>query len=129
MGLHGKHTRRAGRDTGTLKQSAQQVDDSPTWKQEVNRRVAEHNGRKGQSALDKNSAAANHPTDTAAAKTAARVAARYAKVPSYSELLAEEARAAVRAAENASMAAIEAQVKAESVLAGLEAAAGMGFGG
>jgi uncharacterized RDD family membrane protein YckC len=57
-----------------------------------------------------------------AAAAAARVAARYAKAPSYSDMLAEEARAAVRAAEAASKAALEAQAKAEQVLAGLEAA-------
>jgi uncharacterized RDD family membrane protein YckC len=50
------------------------------------------------------------------------VAARYAKAPSFSEMLAEEARGAVRAAEAASRAALEAQAAAESVLAGLEAA-------
>jgi hypothetical protein len=50
------------------------------------------------------------------------VAARYANAPSFSEMLAEEARGAVRAAEAASRAALEAQAAAESVLAGLEAA-------
>lgn len=57
-----------------------------------------------------------------AAQAAARVAARYATAPSYSEMLATEARAAVRAAEAASKAALEAQTAAESLLAGLEAA-------
>lgn len=51
------------------------------------------------------------------------MAARYAKAPSYSEMLASEARAAVRAAEAVSKAALEAQTAAESLLAGLEAAA------
>ncbi len=53
---------------------------------------------------------------------AARVAARYAHAPSYNELLAGEARVAVRAAEAASRAALEAQAAAESVLAEIEAA-------
>jgi len=44
------------------------------------------------------------------------------RAPSYSEMLADEARAAVRAAEAASKAALVAQAAAESVLAGLEAA-------
>ena len=65
---------------------------------------------------------AQQTADTPAAQAAARVAARYAKAPSYSEMIAEEARAAVRAAEAASRAALEAQAAAESVLAGLEAA-------
>ncbi len=56
------------------------------------------------------------------AEAAARVAARYAKAPKYSDMLAGEARAAVRAAEAASRAAQEAQAAAESVLAELEAA-------
>ncbi len=56
------------------------------------------------------------------ALAAARVAARFAKAPSYSEMLTGEARAAVRAAEAASRAAQQAQAAAESVLAGLEAA-------
>ncbi len=60
--------------------------------------------------------------DSRAAQTAARVAARYAKAPSYSEMLAAEARAAVAAAEAVSRAALEAQAAAESVLASIEAA-------
>lgn len=59
-------------------------------------------------------------TSSLAAAAAARVAARYAKAPRYSDVLAGEARAAVRAAEAASRAALEAQAAAESVLAGLE---------
>jgi uncharacterized RDD family membrane protein YckC len=106
-----------------LKQSAQQVDEWPDWKLEVNRRVAEHKGRKGQTAAAEDSPAESHPADSPAARTAAKVAARFAKVPSYSELMAEEARAALRAAEAASRAALEAQAAAEAVLAGLEAAA------
>jgi uncharacterized RDD family membrane protein YckC len=55
------------------------------------------------------------------------VAERYAKAPSYSEMLAAEARAAIHAAEAASRAAFEAQVAAhaaaQSILASLEAAA------
>jgi len=115
---------RTGRDTGALRQSAQQIDEPDSWKQEVTRRVAEHNERRVPAA---NEAQAHgdgrHTASGRAAEAAARVAARYAKAPSYSEMLAEEARAAVRAAEAASKAALEAQAAAESVLAGLEAAA------
>ena len=96
---------------------------APAWKQEVNRRLAAHKSHKGGSApeLDAN-ADAQRGTSNRAVQAAARVAARYAKAPSYSEMMAEEARAAVRAAEAASWAALEAQAAAESVLAGLEAA-------
>jgi len=59
---------------------------------------------------------------TRAAQAAARVAERYKNAPSYSEMLAAEARAAVAAAEVASRAALEAQAAAESVLASIEAA-------
>lgn len=59
-----------------------------------------------------------------AAQAAARVLERYAQAPSYSEVLADEARNAMRAAEAASKAAQEAQAAVQSVLDGLEAAAG-----
>jgi len=90
----------------------------------VTRRVAEHKERMIPAANEsQGNADGRHAASRRAAEAAARVAARYAKAPSYSEMLAEEARAAVRAAEAASRAALEAQAKAESVLAGLEAAA------
>jgi uncharacterized RDD family membrane protein YckC len=112
-----------GREQIALRQSAEKVEETSSWKQEVNRRIAEHNGRKN---AVTNEPQANpdvqHPAGSLAAQAAARVAARYAKAPSYSELMAEEARAAVRAAEAASKAALEAQAAAESVLAGIEAA-------
>jgi uncharacterized RDD family membrane protein YckC len=57
-----------------------------------------------------------------AAKAAARVALRFAQAPSYNEMLATEARAAVEAAEVAAVAAQEAHAKAQMVLAGIEAA-------
>ncbi|MGA3045874.1 MAG: RDD family protein [Terracidiphilus sp.] len=99
---------------------------APSWKQEVNRRIAAHKNQKhlspqGPQALSTRQTAASG-TPSRAAQAAARVAARYAKAPSYSEMLAEEARSAVRAAEAASRAALEAQAVAESVLASLEAA-------
>ncbi|MGA2169810.1 MAG: RDD family protein [Terracidiphilus sp.] len=91
----------------------------------MNRRVAEHKGRKGAPRGETEThGEAQRGTSSRAAEAAARVAARYAKAPSYSEMLAEEARAAVRAAEAASRAALDAQAAAESILAGLEAASG-----
>jgi uncharacterized RDD family membrane protein YckC len=49
-----------------------------------------------------------------------RVAARYAKAPSYSEMLAAEARNAARAAEAAAVAAGEARDAAQAILVGLD---------
>jgi uncharacterized RDD family membrane protein YckC len=100
-----------------------QVNISSTWKQEVNQIVAAHKDRKVSSFAEPGAvSAAHHAADARAVAAAARVAARFARAPSYSEMLAAEARAAVRAAEAASKAALEAQAAAESVLAGLEAA-------
>jgi uncharacterized RDD family membrane protein YckC len=106
-----------------LSTSAVLADLSPSWKQEVNRRVAAHQSRKRSSTAEARPRLEPNPgAHSRAAEAAARVAARYAKVPSYSEMLANEARAAVRAAEAVSRAALEAQAAAESILAGLEAA-------
>jgi RDD family len=96
---------------------------SPAWKQEVNRRLAEHRGRKGAPETDLHlPSQAPHSASQRAQQAAARVAARYASAPSYSEVLAAEARAALRAAEAASRAALEAQAAAQSLLDGIEAA-------
>ena len=96
---------------------------SPAWKQEVNRRIAEHRNRKPHSAPESDASSGEHRSaGSRAAEAAARVAERFANAPSYSEMLAGEARAAVRAAEFASRAALHAQAAAEQVLAGLEAA-------
>jgi uncharacterized RDD family membrane protein YckC len=57
-----------------------------------------------------------------ATEAAARVAARYAKAPSYSQMQAAEASAALRAAEIATQAALDAQAAAQAALAGLQAA-------
>jgi len=85
--------------------------------------VAAHKDRKLVAVVTPEANGASHRGASArAAEAAARVAARYAKVPSYSDVLAGDARAAVRAAEAASRAAQEAHAAAESVLAGIEAA-------
>jgi len=96
----------------------------PAWKQEVNRRVAAHMSRKAPFASESTPAQDDRPTHgSRAAQAAARVAERYAQAPSYSELLADEARNAMRAAEAASKAAQQAQAAVQYVLDGLEAAA------
>jgi len=95
------------------------------WKQEVNRRLAEHKYRRGIAAVAPSAPAPPpHPSNgSRAAQAAARVAARYSKAPSYSEMQAAEARTVVRAAEIATQVALEAQAAAEAVLANLDAAA------
>lgn len=95
----------------------------PAWKQEVNRRLAAHKNRKGACATPAANAEAVKSGNSRAAEAAARVAARYAKAPSYSEMQAAEAHLAVRAAEIATQVALEAQAAAHSALAELHAAA------
>jgi uncharacterized RDD family membrane protein YckC len=95
---------------------------TPAWKQEVNQRLAAHRTRRGepQEAAGRSVSEGVRAASGRAAEAAARVAARYAKAPSYSELLAGEARAVVRAAGAAAEAARNAQAAAQAVLAGLE---------
>ncbi|HET6170875.1 MAG TPA: RDD family protein [Terracidiphilus sp.] len=93
----------------------------PAWKQEVNRRLAQHKHRKGTPA-QQGPAQPQAMGNSRAAEAAARVAARYSKAPTYSQMQAEEARTAVRAAEIATKVALEAQATAESALAELHAA-------
>jgi len=94
-----------------------------SWKQEVSRRIAAHKNRKGGDPAEKPTQASHPLGSSRAAAAAARVAARYSKAPSYSQLQAEEARVAVRAAEIATQVALEAQAVAEDALAELHAAA------
>jgi uncharacterized RDD family membrane protein YckC len=102
-------------------QSNEAASGTPAWKQEVNQRLAAHRNRRGgpQDAAARTQENPRPASDRAAA-AAARVAARYAKAPSYSQLLAGEARAVVRAAGAAAEAARNAQAAAQAVLAGLE---------
>ncbi|MFP5249680.1 MAG: hypothetical protein ACLGP3_07630, partial [Acidobacteriota bacterium] len=101
--------------------SAVQPAVSPAWKQEVNRRLAEHKGRKTTPpAKPRSSAETPCAASRRAQEAAARVAARYAKAPSYSEALAAEARAALRAAEAAQQAALEATAAVQTILADFE---------
>jgi uncharacterized RDD family membrane protein YckC len=88
----------------------------------VNQRLAAHRNKRGGTQEDARGPAAESPraASARAAEAAARVAARYAKAPSYNQLLAGEARAVVRAAGAAAEAARNAQAAAQAVLAGLE---------
>jgi uncharacterized RDD family membrane protein YckC len=93
----------------------------PSWKQEVNARLIAHRTRRDRSgaqpALPGMETARQ---ESRAASVAARVAERYSKAPSYSEMLAAEAANAARAAEAAARAAQEAHSAAKALLAGLE---------
>lgn len=93
----------------------------PSWKQEVNRRLEAHKSRKGSSAAE-DAAQCDERSNVSdvAAQAAARVAARFSKAPSYGEMQAAEARAALRNAEAATRAALEAQAVAQAALANLE---------
>jgi len=90
---------------------------SPSWKQEVNRRIAVHRSHKAQTSAEPVTSGEGRARFAgAAAQAARRVAERFASAPSYSEMLAREALAAARAAEAASRAAQEAHAAAQSVL-------------
>ena len=87
----------------------------------MNRRLAEHKTRKGIGVVEEDSAEGSQASgNSRAAAAAARVAARYAKTPSYSEMQAAEARGALRAAEAATRAALEAQAAAQAILDRIE---------
>lgn len=86
-------------------------------------RVAAHRNRRNLSAVADTAPAVVRPgSSSRAAEAAARVAARYAKAPSYSQMQAEEARVAMREAEIATQVALEAQVAAQAAFAGFQAA-------
>ncbi len=95
----------------------------PAWKQEINRRLAAHKSRKGGAPSPNSPVSAASAASSRATEAAARVAARFAKAPTYTQLQAEEARLAVRAAEIATKVALEAQATAHSALAEMHAAA------
>jgi uncharacterized RDD family membrane protein YckC len=98
-----------------------QPDPAFSWKQEVSRRIAAHQSHRGLSVAEPAEPAQSwSAAGSRAAMVAARVAARYAQAPSFSQMQAAEAHAALRAAEAATHAALEANVAAQAVLAGLE---------
>lgn len=90
----------------------------PSWKQEVNEKLAAHRTRHSRKAEEQTSLPLDlDASESRSAQVAARVAARYAKAPSYSELLAKEAHAAANAAEAAAQ---QARAAAEAVLEEME---------
>ena len=98
----------------------------PAWKHELNERLQATRARRGRRAMEQAvlpDIEMEHfsKTESRAARLAAKVAERYANAPSYSDILAAEARAAATAAEVAVSAAQQACAAAQALLAGLEA--------
>lgn len=115
------------RETGALSTSLSQPQIESSWKQEVSQRLAAHKSHKGFSAARQTAPAPVWQGASArAAQAAARVAARYAQVPSYSQMQSAEARAALRAAEVATQAALDAQTAAQAALEDLRIATAAG---
>jgi uncharacterized RDD family membrane protein YckC len=99
-----------------------QPNSASSWKQEVNQRLAAHKSRRGWSTAKPCLPAQSwSDANSRAAQAAARVAARYAQAPSYSQMQAAEAHAALRAAGVATQAALKAHTAALAALAGLHA--------
>ena len=89
----------------------------PAWKRELQARLAAHRERRPVVgfAAGHASAVAEEGAGSRAALVASRVAERYARAPSYSEMLAASAAAAAAAAETAALAARESQEAAEAL--------------
>ncbi len=85
----------------------------------MNRRLEAHKSRRGIAVVEPSAPSAHPAANARAAQVAARVAARFAQAPSFSEMQAAEARAALRAAEDATRKALEAQAAARVALANL----------
>lgn len=104
---------------------AESTDALPDWKQELAARLSAHRTRRREPPDQQPSLPGMEQAapDTRAA-LAARVAERYAKAPTYSEIIAAGAASAARAAEAAAQAAREAQQAAQAVsdvlMAGVE---------
>jgi uncharacterized RDD family membrane protein YckC len=96
----------------------------PAWKEELNAKLSAHRSRRGaagdQPPLLPGLEGSPAKVDRASARIAAKVAERYANVPSYREVLAQEAAIAARAAQDAAEAAIKAQIAVQAVLDGMD---------
>jgi uncharacterized RDD family membrane protein YckC len=99
------------------------LENVPAWKHELNERLQATRARRTRRVPEQVPLPIVEPfdkNDSRASRLAAKVAERYAHAPSYSEILAAEARAAAAAAETAATAARQACVAAEAILAGLK---------
>ena len=89
----------------------------PSWKLEVNRRLAEHKNRKGLVVVEENvHGEAQGSANSRATAAAARVAARYAKAPSYGDLVWAVDREDLGAAESAIRTALAAHAAEQATL-------------
>jgi len=116
--------RRTRRESGALSTTVVgQPDTTSSWKQEVSLRIAAHKSRRGCSATKQAEPVANWTAaGSRAAQAAARVAARYAQAPSYSQMQAAEAPADSRPAEIAAPETPKAHGPAQPAFAELPAA-------
>lgn len=116
--------RKTGNTLSTSSQPAEVQEVQPAWKQEINARLSAHRSRRGgfsqQARLPGMEQLDPAPHAPRNARLAARIAERYAKVPTYREVLAAEAAKAARAAEAAAQAAFEAQQAANAICAAAE---------
>jgi len=100
-----------------------QTQSLPAWKDEINAKLSAHRSRRvavpgdQQNLLPGMDALQPAAGERAGRRIAAKVAERYAKAPSYSEMLAQEAAKAARAAAEA---AHQAHAAAQAMLQGLE---------
>lgn len=103
------------------------------WKEEISAKVSAHRNRGGTATAQQAALPGMEPaaSRTRAARVAARVAERYSKAPSYSEVLATEAAKAARAAEAAAHAARQAHEAAQAftdvLWAGLDSSSDLEF--
>lgn len=106
---------------------AHDLENIPAWKHELNERLQATRARRTRRAPEQVSLPMLDDfgkNQSRASRLAAKVAERYANAPSYSEILAAEARAAAEAAEAAEAAAVaarQASDAAQALLAGLGA--------
>jgi uncharacterized RDD family membrane protein YckC len=107
-----------GRRKGGIKRNTlSQSQSLPAWKEEINAKLHAHRSRRGSTPEPEGTLEPEGETGSRlTSRVAARVAERYAKAPSYREVLAEEAAKAARAAEAAAKAAHEAHAAAQAML-------------
>jgi uncharacterized RDD family membrane protein YckC len=106
-----------------MRETLSQTQSLPAWKEEINAKLTAHRSRRvadtgrQQNLLPGMDALQTAAGERAGRRIAAKVAERYAKAPSYSEMLAQEAAKAARAAAEA---AHQAHAAAQAMLQGLE---------
>jgi uncharacterized RDD family membrane protein YckC len=103
-----------------LSTTVSQPNATSAWKHEVSLRIAAHQSRRGWSAAKPAAPATDwSAASSRAAQAAARVAARYAQAPSYSQMLAAEAHAATESSKESSAAIAAAEIRETAAAAPL----------